>query len=102
MTTPELAPSFRITPTQLVDVCPPTCDLACSRSGYTADLRWNRVSNLESFGPRSGALPLGHRGPINIKAPIPQFHARSTVCTGPKHAKSVEGQTSPSWWGEEV
>ncbi|GBO22631.1 hypothetical protein AVEN_181599-1 [Araneus ventricosus] len=29
---------------------------------YTADLQWNRVSNLEPSGPRAETLPLGHRG----------------------------------------
>ncbi|GBM58174.1 hypothetical protein AVEN_163941-1, partial [Araneus ventricosus] len=30
---------------------------------YTADLQWNRVSNLEPSGPKAETLPLGHRGP---------------------------------------
>ncbi|GBM45634.1 hypothetical protein AVEN_204763-1 [Araneus ventricosus] len=29
---------------------------------YTADLQWNRVSNLEPSGPKTEKLPLGHRG----------------------------------------
>ncbi|GBO02991.1 hypothetical protein AVEN_24396-1 [Araneus ventricosus] len=29
---------------------------------YTADLQWNRVSNLEPSGPKAETLPLGHRG----------------------------------------
>ncbi|GBM65803.1 hypothetical protein AVEN_164692-1, partial [Araneus ventricosus] len=31
---------------------------------YTADLQWNRVSNLEPSGPKVETLPLGHRGPL--------------------------------------
>ncbi|GBN37845.1 hypothetical protein AVEN_256026-1 [Araneus ventricosus] len=29
---------------------------------YTADLQWNRVSNLEPSGPKAETLPLGHSG----------------------------------------
>ncbi|GBL62764.1 hypothetical protein AVEN_179717-1 [Araneus ventricosus] len=29
---------------------PPTYDLACNRPTYTANLQWNRASNLESSG----------------------------------------------------
>ncbi|GBM75666.1 hypothetical protein AVEN_45554-1 [Araneus ventricosus] len=62
-TTPELAPpspNFHATPTggRLAT----TYDLACNRPPYTADLQWNRVSNLEPSGPKAETLPLGHRG----------------------------------------
>ncbi|GBM00962.1 hypothetical protein AVEN_151413-1 [Araneus ventricosus] len=53
-TTPELAlpsPSFRTTPA--AGRLAPTSDLTCNRPTYTADLQWNRVSNL---GPRSQDL----------------------------------------------
>ncbi|GBN96015.1 hypothetical protein AVEN_110249-1 [Araneus ventricosus] len=36
--------------------------LACKQAPYTADLQWNRVSNLEPSGPKAETLPLGHRG----------------------------------------
>ncbi|GBL53426.1 hypothetical protein AVEN_119991-1 [Araneus ventricosus] len=29
---------------------------------YTADLQWNRVSNLEPSGPKAETIPLGHCG----------------------------------------
>ncbi|GBN30000.1 hypothetical protein AVEN_266527-1 [Araneus ventricosus] len=33
-----------------------------NQAPYTADLQWNRVSNLEPSGPKAETLPLGHRG----------------------------------------
>ncbi|GBO01060.1 hypothetical protein AVEN_98152-1, partial [Araneus ventricosus] len=47
-TTPELAP-----PLQTPNV---------QQAPYTADLQWNRVSDLEPSGPKAETLPLGHRG----------------------------------------
>ncbi|GBL93984.1 hypothetical protein AVEN_76705-1 [Araneus ventricosus] len=32
--------------------------LTCNRSIYTADIQWNRVSNLEQSGPEAETLPL--------------------------------------------
>ncbi|GBL78220.1 hypothetical protein AVEN_42782-1 [Araneus ventricosus] len=32
-------------------------------SPYTADLQWNRISNLELSGPKAEILPLSHRCP---------------------------------------
>ncbi|GBL79016.1 hypothetical protein AVEN_48972-1 [Araneus ventricosus] len=39
----------------------PTYDLTCNRPRYAADVQWNRVSNLEPFGPDAETLPLGLR-----------------------------------------
>ncbi|GBN42187.1 hypothetical protein AVEN_174954-1, partial [Araneus ventricosus] len=62
-TTPELAPpspNFHATPTggRLTT----TYDFSVQQAPYTADLQWNRVSNLEPSGPKAETLPLGHRG----------------------------------------
>ncbi|GBO15856.1 hypothetical protein AVEN_229143-1 [Araneus ventricosus] len=64
--TPVLAPpspNFRATPTG--ERLATTYDLACN-APYTADLQWNRVSNLRPSGPEVETLPLGHRGLIFI------------------------------------
>ncbi|GBN20446.1 hypothetical protein AVEN_188504-1 [Araneus ventricosus] len=37
-----------------------TSDLTCNRPTYTADLQWNRVTNLKPSGPETKTLPLGH------------------------------------------
>ncbi|GBO28147.1 hypothetical protein AVEN_61808-1, partial [Araneus ventricosus] len=49
-------------PHQREDACTPTYDLKCIMPKYTADLQWNRVSNMEPSGPEAEILPLGHRG----------------------------------------
>ncbi|GBM63568.1 hypothetical protein AVEN_161140-1 [Araneus ventricosus] len=36
------------------------------QSQYTTDLHWNRISNLEPFGPEAETLLLGHRGPSSV------------------------------------
>ncbi|GBL92162.1 hypothetical protein AVEN_91508-1 [Araneus ventricosus] len=54
-------------PHQWEDVCPPTYDLACNRYTYTADLQWNRVSNLEPLGTEAETLPLGHCSSVGFK-----------------------------------
>ncbi|GBO33501.1 hypothetical protein AVEN_101189-1 [Araneus ventricosus] len=36
--------------------------LGVQKAPYTADLQWNRVSNLEPSCPKAETLPLGHRG----------------------------------------
>ncbi|GBL74035.1 hypothetical protein AVEN_17218-1 [Araneus ventricosus] len=41
-------------------------DITCTWLTYAANLRWNRVSNLERSGPEAGALPLGHHGPFLV------------------------------------
>ncbi|GBL73446.1 hypothetical protein AVEN_159450-1 [Araneus ventricosus] len=66
-TTPDLTPcSLDFRAYQLEDVWPPAYDLAC-RPTYTADLRWNRLSNLEPSGVEGESLPLGHRSrPIEV------------------------------------
>ncbi|GBN37912.1 hypothetical protein AVEN_91465-1 [Araneus ventricosus] len=66
-TTPELAPpspNFCSSPTggRLAT----TYDLAYKRPPYTADLQWNRVSNLRPSGPEVETLPLGHRGLVEV------------------------------------
>ncbi|GBO24706.1 hypothetical protein AVEN_142736-1 [Araneus ventricosus] len=52
-----------------------------NQAPYTADLQWNRVSNLESSGPKAETLPLGHRGPMAKKtlSSLKNFDGRS--CT---------------------
>ncbi|GBN00848.1 hypothetical protein AVEN_89216-1 [Araneus ventricosus] len=54
------SPNFHTTPTggRLAI----TFDLMFNKPTYTADLQWNRVSNLEPSGPKAETLPLGHRG----------------------------------------
>ncbi|GBM19446.1 hypothetical protein AVEN_259353-1 [Araneus ventricosus] len=47
-------------PQQREDVCPAAYDLIRNRPTYTADLQWNRVSNLEFSDPEAETLPLGH------------------------------------------
>ncbi|GBM69661.1 hypothetical protein AVEN_124443-1 [Araneus ventricosus] len=60
-TTPELAPTLQTSaPHQRQDVRPATNDLACNRPN--THRQWNRVLNLETFGPEADTLPLGHRG----------------------------------------
>ncbi|GBL96886.1 hypothetical protein AVEN_160192-1, partial [Araneus ventricosus] len=39
--------------------------LSVQQAQRSADLRWYRVSGLESSGHEADALPLGHRGPGN-------------------------------------
>ncbi|GBM98445.1 hypothetical protein AVEN_114077-1 [Araneus ventricosus] len=59
-TTVEPAPSLQTsTPHQWKDVRPTTYDLTCNKPTYTANLRWNRVSNLERSGCEP--LPLGQQ-----------------------------------------
>ncbi|GBO16968.1 hypothetical protein AVEN_201507-1 [Araneus ventricosus] len=36
-------------------------DLTCNRAPYTADLQWNRVSNLKPSSLKAETLPLVHR-----------------------------------------
>ncbi|GBN72374.1 hypothetical protein AVEN_108531-1 [Araneus ventricosus] len=58
-TTSELAPLLQTSePHQQVDVWLPEYDLICNKPAYTADLQWNRVSNLELSGPKAEILPL--------------------------------------------
>ncbi|GBN98920.1 hypothetical protein AVEN_249036-1, partial [Araneus ventricosus] len=38
--------------------------LASKGPVFTAELRWNRISNLESFGPKADTLLLGHRSSV--------------------------------------
>ncbi|GBM92909.1 hypothetical protein AVEN_236722-1 [Araneus ventricosus] len=53
-TTPELGPPLQTSvPHQQEGVWPMTSDLTCTRPTYTADLKWNRVSNLETFSPEA-------------------------------------------------
>ncbi|GBM65190.1 hypothetical protein AVEN_130587-1 [Araneus ventricosus] len=40
----------------------PTYNRSVQQAPYSADLPWNRVSNLEPSGPKAETLPLGHRG----------------------------------------
>ncbi|GBN80518.1 hypothetical protein AVEN_129946-1 [Araneus ventricosus] len=61
-TTPELALLLNLRTTPAGGYFATTYDLACNRPTYTADPHWNRVSNLESSGPETMILPLGHRG----------------------------------------
>ncbi|GBM96095.1 hypothetical protein AVEN_212491-1 [Araneus ventricosus] len=56
-TTPELAPT---SPHQREGVWPSTYGLTSNRPIYTADLQWNRVSNLEPSGPEAEKLSPGH------------------------------------------
>ncbi|GBN58597.1 hypothetical protein AVEN_259673-1 [Araneus ventricosus] len=65
-TTSELAfpfPSFHTTP-----AAERLCDLACTMPLCTADLQWNRVSNLQPSGSEAETLPVGHRGIFGIKS----------------------------------
>ncbi|GBL60191.1 hypothetical protein AVEN_177887-1 [Araneus ventricosus] len=54
-------PSIRITPAG--GRLALTYDLTCNRTAYTADIQWNRVSNLEPSSSGAETLPLSHRGP---------------------------------------
>ncbi|GBM04477.1 hypothetical protein AVEN_197891-1 [Araneus ventricosus] len=45
----------------------PSPSFHVQQTPYTADLQWNRVSNLEPSGLKAGTLPLGHRGPTAIE-----------------------------------
>ncbi|GBN45971.1 hypothetical protein AVEN_180312-1 [Araneus ventricosus] len=52
-TTPDSATPLQTSaPHQREDVCPPIYYLMCNRQIYTADLPWNRVSNLEPPAPK--------------------------------------------------
>ncbi|GBN77269.1 hypothetical protein AVEN_130965-1 [Araneus ventricosus] len=48
-------------PCQREDVWPLRM-ICVQQAPYTADLQWNRVSNLRPSGPKVETLPLGHRG----------------------------------------
>ncbi|GBM76454.1 hypothetical protein AVEN_11718-1 [Araneus ventricosus] len=64
-TTLELAPPLLTSASHQQEVIlPPVFHSACTGPAYTGDLRWNRVSSLESSGPEAEALPLGHRCPF--------------------------------------
>ncbi|GBM36841.1 hypothetical protein AVEN_82831-1 [Araneus ventricosus] len=61
-TTPELAPPLQASaPHQREDVWP-LRTISVQQAPYTADLQWNRVSNLRPSSPGVETLPLGHRG----------------------------------------
>ncbi|GBM22983.1 hypothetical protein AVEN_172331-1 [Araneus ventricosus] len=87
-TTPELASPLQTSPPhQREDVRSPTYDLACNRSTYKTDLRWNRVSNLEPSSPEAETLSLDHRdlGPQ-------REGARLAIFPGPESIRGRTGQ----------
>ncbi|GBO22060.1 hypothetical protein AVEN_4141-1 [Araneus ventricosus] len=58
------SPGIRVAPTGGCLV--PYVRFGVQRAQCTTDIRWNRVSGLEPFGPKAESLPLGHRGPGSI------------------------------------
>ncbi|GBM86812.1 hypothetical protein AVEN_169407-1 [Araneus ventricosus] len=74
-TTPELAPPISKLPRQ------PNGRtfghyvwFSVQQAPYTADLQCNQVSNVEPFGPKADALPVGHRGPFKrIQASVSAY-----------------------------
>ncbi|GBO14028.1 hypothetical protein AVEN_22728-1 [Araneus ventricosus] len=66
-TTPELASPLQTSaPHQWKDVWPPAYDLTRNRPTNTAELQWNRVSNMEPFGPEAEALSQATSVPTSI------------------------------------
>ncbi|GBL91248.1 hypothetical protein AVEN_195134-1 [Araneus ventricosus] len=62
-TTPGLAPPFSKLPRHTNwKTFGHYVSFSVQQAPYTADLQWNRISNLEPFGSKAETLPLGHRG----------------------------------------
>ncbi|GBM80881.1 hypothetical protein AVEN_52355-1 [Araneus ventricosus] len=86
-TTPDVVPPSLRFLTTPAGGCFPTTDLACTMSTGTAELQWNRVSNLEPSGYESRSLSLGHHGPKN------QFRACSCESSQGKIANDLRLMT---------
>ncbi|GBM01647.1 hypothetical protein AVEN_271911-1 [Araneus ventricosus] len=79
-TTPERAPPFFKLPHHTSGkIWSPTYDLTCKRPKYTADLQWNRVSNVESFGQDlTTGLPRPH-SEFETCYPLSKFFIREKI-----------------------